>query len=433
MKREALWILVAVGLALVRSLVLGWLIPPYQSSDEPWHLDYARSVASGRIPVLGRSLMDTGIAHDDVALSASRHLNLYGIDNPPMSREATQPPLAYLVPAVGWAAAGSPRHALYLFRLFDALIGAALVVATWWAARAMFPGRQWAAPLAAATAVFLPSIAIVASTGNNDALATLCGIVVVGAAGGLVRSSASRRGWGLLGVGVGAAALVKSTGLALIAPALVAAVLAPAVANRLRWQRAVLTAVPAAALSAVWFVHNLAVYGDLTGTTAFRAFGAVPGSRIGGWRLLLGGRPSLSRAHRLWPDVFRSTVGLLRWSDLRLPSVAYAVAAIGSLLGLVAVARWAGRSSSDRGGDAADRRVLAVIVATIGAQAAGLAWFAMTVDYQPQGRYLLVGVLAGAAAVGAAVDRRAVAAASLVLLGLLTAAVTSAAATFGWP
>src|SRR5882762_3145191 len=122
------WVLALAGLALARSLLLGALIPPYQSSDEPWHLDYARALASGIVPVYGKTRMDPSIAADDKSVSRSRGLVLYGIDNPPMSREANQPPLGYVLPALGWAVASGPRSALEIFRLIDAVIGAGTVL-----------------------------------------------------------------------------------------------------------------------------------------------------------------------------------------------------------------------------------------------------------------------------------------------------------------
>src|ERR1700694_2794809 len=38
------WLLGLVAFALLRSLVLGAVTPPYQVSDEPWHLDDARVI-----------------------------------------------------------------------------------------------------------------------------------------------------------------------------------------------------------------------------------------------------------------------------------------------------------------------------------------------------------------------------------------------------
>jgi hypothetical protein len=218
-----------------------------------------------------------------------------------------------------------------------------------------------------------------------------------------------------------------------MAPVVLAALISPAMRPQLRWTRAIVTAVPALALSGLWFWHNVAVYGDLAGTRPFSAFGAVPGEGIGGWRLLLAGRPTLPRAHRFWPEVFRTSVGVLRWSDLHLPPALYLIALVAGLAGLVSVGMWWRRSEAAGGTSSGDDRVLLVVGATLAAQVLGLVWFAMTVDYQPQGRYLLVGILASAAAVGAAVGPRRMAAAGLCLTALLASAVVTAATTFGLP
>src|SRR5437879_2811784 len=89
------------ALALVRSLVFASLTPPYQSSDEPWHLDYARVVGQGHLPVTGRTQLDPAIVVHAKQVSSDRHVTLYGITNPPLSREAFQPPLAYNVTGLG--------------------------------------------------------------------------------------------------------------------------------------------------------------------------------------------------------------------------------------------------------------------------------------------------------------------------------------------
>jgi 4-amino-4-deoxy-L-arabinose transferase-like glycosyltransferase len=424
------WVLALAGLALARSLVLGTLIPPYQSSDEPWHLDYARALASGVIPVYGRTRIDPTIVADDKAVSRSKALVLYGIDNPPMSREANQPPLAYVLPAAGWAVASGPRSALRIFRFIDAVIGAAIVVAAAWAGRRMFPTRRWAGPFAALTVLLLPSMAIVGSTANNDAAATLVGLIVIAEACALVRRGGPLWLFTLLGLGVGVAGLTKATALVLVVPATMVALMAPSTGRRTRVARSIAVAMPALALNAIWTVHNLVVYGDLTGTKPFDAFDAQPGSRLGGWRLLLDARPTLSRAHRFWPQVFRTSVGVLRWSDLTLPDVAYGLAALGAVTGVILVLAWLVQTQVGNAPSSADRRVMIVVGAALASQVAGLVGYAMTADYQPQGRYLLIGIAAASAVVGAALSARSLAWMGLILVFLTAATFVTATSTF---
>ena len=82
MTRAAGWLAALAALALVRSFLFATLTPPYQSSDEPWHLDYARVVSQGHLPVTGRTRIDPAIIRHDKHVSADRKLTLYGITEP---------------------------------------------------------------------------------------------------------------------------------------------------------------------------------------------------------------------------------------------------------------------------------------------------------------------------------------------------------------
>jgi hypothetical protein len=172
-------------------------------------------------------------------------------------------------------------------------------------------------------------------------------------------------------------------------------------------------------------VRNLAVYGDLFGTAEFERLGSRPGSEIGGIPLLLGVHPDLSQADRFWPSLARSAVGQLRWDDLRLPGWAYALAFAGGLVAAVLVVRWLRAQAG-----AADRRVALVFAATAVAYVAGIAWYALMLDYQPQGRYLLPALTGLAALAGASMGRRGVAVTAAVLLVLQLAAVGTVIHTF---
>src|SRR5205085_6174933 len=181
-----------------RSVLFATLTPPYQSSDEPWHLDYARVVGQGHLPVTGRTQLDRAIVDHAKQVATERHLTLYGITDPPLSREAFQPPLAYLVPGIGYRLLGT-RGGLTWFRAFDAVLGAVLVVLAFWAASAAFPGRPYAGPLAALTAALLPSIDLVTSSANNDTAAAVLALAALGMAADLARRGGAPRRFVLLG------------------------------------------------------------------------------------------------------------------------------------------------------------------------------------------------------------------------------------------
>ena len=429
MTRAAGWLAALAALALVRSFLFATLTPPYQSSDEPWHLDYARVVSQGRLPVTGRTRIDPAIVRHDKHVSADRKLTLYGITEPPLSRETFQPPLAYLVPGLGYRLFGV-HGGLIWFRTIDALLGALLAVLAFAAATRAFPGRPFAGPLAGLAAVCLPSVGLIASSANDDVCAAVLAIAALGLAAGLARRGGPLRQYVVLGALVGAAGLAKTTGLAVAVPAMVAAAVAPHRGGKVEPRARVATMAAVLGTAGIvmlpWVVRNLWVYGDLLGTKAFIV--SHPGSRIGGLRLLVAGKPALVGAHRFWPELGRSAVGVLRWSDLRLAGWAYVLAVLGAAAGTVAVLRWL---SKRRRVSAADRRAALVVGSAFASMIAATAWFAMAVDWQPQGRYLIPSLLGVVGLVGASCGRRGFGLAAAVLLALLGAGLVTTARTYG--
>ena len=429
MSRRVLVALVVAALA--RSLVLGLLIPPYQSSDEPWHLDYARALADGELPVLGETRMDPAIVAHDEAVTSSEGLTLYGIDDPPMSREAFQPPLGYALPAVAYRLSGSdPARGLIAFRAINAVLGALLVVLAVHLAAVAFPDRRHAALLAGLTALGLPAVALVASTANNDAPAAVLSLLVLLQAVRIARAGDRRtRDVLILGALVGLGAWTKASVAVLIVPAVVAVALP---ANRDRRRRLVDAALAVGAFAAVvapWWIRDLAVYGDVGGTRAFGEFSPAPGREIGGPGLFLHERATIPRAGRFWPRLAQTTVGVLRWTDLYLPLAAYLVAGVATLAGGVVAAAGLRRSGRT---DHGERRVVAVLASGGFALLAALVWFAYDVDFQPQGRYLLPASISTAAVVGAFVRPRGAVVGGAVLVGLLACTIVLAGETWGW-
>ena len=425
--------------ALARSLVLGLLIPPYQSSDEPWHLDYARALADGELPVLAETRLDRAIVAHDEAVTSAEGLTLYGIDDPPMSREAFQPPLAYAIPAVAYRFAGrDPARALVAFRIIDALLGVAAVALAVRLGTTAFPGRRFAPMLGGLAAVALPAMALVASSANNDALATVISLCVLLVAVRIARDGADRRTLLVLGGFVGAGAWTKASVAVLIVPAVVAVAIAPRTDGGARTRQdragaAALVVVTAVVLAAPWWIRDLVVYGDVGATSAFAAFSPAPGRDIGGLGLFLGERSTLPAAGSFWPRLAKSTIGVLRWTDLYLPPAAYVAAVAATVGGLGAVVAWllGGESRRVRAG-AADRRVAGVVASAGAALLVALMWFSYSVDFQPQGRYLLPASIATAAVIGAAVRTRGMVIGGGTLVLLLLSTVALAGETFGW-
>jgi 4-amino-4-deoxy-L-arabinose transferase-like glycosyltransferase len=379
--------------------------------------------------VLGETDIDPAIVEHDKAVTAERELTLYGITGEGFSREAFQPPLAYVVPAAGYAVLDRPGPGLAWFRIVNALLGAVLAVVAYGAARRAFPGAPFAAPLAGLAAVALPSVAIMTATANNDVLAAVLAVAAVGAAAALARRGGTVREHLLLGVLIGVAALTKASGLALVVPAAVAAVIAPGIDRRGQVTRVEATGAAAALVFLPWAIRNLVEYGDLVGTGAFAEFNTKPGLDIGGVGILFGADPTLPGANPFWSALWRSAVGVLGWTDVLLPGWAYWGAAAAAIVGGGAAAAWL----VGRGATGAERRASAVVLSALGAYVAGAAWFAMTTDYQPQGRYIVAPLVLAVGLVGASGGRRILIGGGAVLAVLLVVAVTTTVQEFGLP
>jgi 4-amino-4-deoxy-L-arabinose transferase-like glycosyltransferase len=419
------WAVALVALALARSLLLAVAVPPYQASDEPWHLDYARVVGDGDLPVMGETRLDPEIVEHVRTSAAARRLPARGIADG-MSREAFQPPLGYVLPGAAYRLAGGPEGGLFAFRALDALAGAAAAVAALALGRAAFPRAAWAGPVAGLAAVGLPAMAIVSSTANNDAAGVALALAALAVAVRVARDGGSARRHVALGALIGLAALVRATGVLLVVPAAVAVALSPRRDPGWWWSRGAPAVVAAAFPVLAWAGRNASLYDEPTGTGAFDGFGAVPGNRIGGLSLLLGASPDHPEADPFWPELARTTVGVLGWTDTRLDAWAYVLAALAVAVAAVAVARWfVGRGAAPA--SLADRRATVVVAAAALAYLAGAIWYALTVDYQPQGRYLLPAVLGAAAVLGAPLERRGAGLATGVLGALLVATFVTAA------
>jgi len=422
------WLVALVALALARSLVLALLVPPYQASDEPWHLDYARVVSEGTLPVMGGTALDPEIVEHVRSAARSRQLEARGIADG-MSREAFQPPLGYALPGVAYRLAGGAEAGLFAFRAFDAVAGAAAAVAAFAFGRAAFPRASMAAPVAGLTAVGLPAMAVVSSTANNDATAVALALAALVVTVGVAREGGSGARHVLLGTLIGLAALVRATGALLLVPAAVAVALGPRPRSGWWWSRGGPALVAAVFPVLAWAGRNAVLYDEPTGTGAFDQFATVPGNQLGGLSLLVGASPDHPGADPFWPELGRTAVGVLGWADTRLGSWAYALAGAALVVAAVPVIRWFVGWGGARA-SMADRRATVVVAAAALAYLAGAVWYALTVDYQPQGRYLLPAVLAGAALVGAPLGRRGAAVALAVLGTLLVATVVTAARTW---
>ena len=249
-----------------------WTIPAYQPQDEAAHVGYALVVGGGRLPTI-----DTPIPSDGSPRLAAKLAH-----SAPPNRQvwtANHPPLFYLLASVPLrlgTAGGHPLGGLKVARLVGvglSAVGVALValLALW-----LLPDRPQLAVAAAWLAALAPVFVHVSATLYNDSLAFLTSTATLLAAAAVLLRGPSRGRLAALAAAAAAASLARESGLLLAGLAGVAAAAAvwfqgrrPA-ARRLLWAGAAAAAVwlAAAAASGWFYLRNLRLYGDVTGSAA---------------------------------------------------------------------------------------------------------------------------------------------------------------------
>jgi len=378
------WLSVLLGLGILAGAAFILAVPPWQSPDEPTHLEYAQALAAG-----GPLAPDPGRQFEILA-SLDRHdfWRLVGEEPPrPLppdffhapflsaapSQFAKNQPVVYLPAAavLFLLPSSSPESGLYLWRALSLLFTLGAGLLTVLAARFYLPGR--AAPWAAGVlVVFLPQMLLIGTSASPDSLLVLLGAAWFWAlSAARFRPSPSRVPLLLvLGV-VGAASGYRF--LAVLLPGLLF-LLWPGRGRR------------------VWFPVGLlfllaALY---TATAWFRPeFLHPPVSRLARfWQAVAGtisGRTGFPGGYGTWfsREVFESFWLKFGWMRYSLPPSWYRfyqtlclVAAAGLTAGFLA-----GRL----------RRMLLPLLLGGGALAAlYLAWGGTPKDTSPQGRYLFV-------------------------------------------
>jgi hypothetical protein len=129
-----------------------------------------------------------------------------------------------------------------------------------------------------------------------------------------------------------------------------------------------------------------------------------------------------------WRQLGRGAVGVLRWTDLFLPNAVYVAAGLVAAVGVGCVVRWLRSEATGP-----DRRAAAVVASGLLVLIAGTIVYSVRVDYQPQGRYLVPGIVTSAWIIGASIGRRGFLIAAGALVTLFAFAVGVSIATFGGP
>lgn len=431
--------------------------PAFEVSDEPLHVALAQHLAN-----------DSSLPIQQTGLS---------MEQAPWQQEGSQPPLYYAILAAmvqpfdrsdfaltwrhnphsrqGRADAfdnfnqmlhppttGLPTGnvlAWTLLRLFGVLCGGVAVAATWSLAL-LFSGRTDVAALAAGLTAFNPMFVHIMASVNNDTLATaLVSCALLLGARQLTSPPTLRRSL-LLGFVLGCAALTKVSGL-VVATLIPGAVLLRMATDgrgrpssvvsrpspRLAQSRtsvvilhALALALPIAAIAGWWYVRNLQLYGDPTGT--FRM------AEVAGLRTAA---PSALQLLGEWEGFYMAYWGLFGAVNIALPAPIYDALEILLALGgcgllLIARDEFTHNSDGQRRTSYSVRTIIAVLCATVLAAtfAAFLRWTSITLA--SQGR-LLFPVIAATSTLWAAgllrlVNRPAFAACIVSALAALTLA-----------
>jgi 4-amino-4-deoxy-L-arabinose transferase-like glycosyltransferase len=164
--------------------------------------------------------------------------------------------------------------AITAIRLISLAFGAAAVIAAYHVTALMGRGGPTAPALAAALVAFNPMFLHIMASVNNDTLATAMSSLALWAAAAMITHGITHRRALALGLTLGAAALTKASGLALV-------ITVPLFVLISAWRArtpirdlivpALLVAVPVAGIAGWFYIRNLLLYGDPTGTAMMAA------------------------------------------------------------------------------------------------------------------------------------------------------------------
>jgi 4-amino-4-deoxy-L-arabinose transferase-like glycosyltransferase len=390
MKHDRFWIAVITALFVALGVVYSLVTPIFEASDELWHYPVVKHIADGR----GLPVQQPGLA------------TLW-------QQEGSQPPAYYVLaalvtawiptddlPEVRWlnpmANTGQPLAAgnknlvvhtqretfpwqgttlaVHLIRLLSILLCASAVYLTYLLALEVAPGRRDLALAAAALVAFNPMFLFIAGSVNNDNLIVPLATLILWL---IVRTL--RQGWlgngraVLLGVLLGAAALTKLSGLALLP--LTAGVLIVVAARRRAWgalfRWGVILGVAVIAVAGWWYLRNWQLYGDPTGLNVMldiagrrpapftfrRLQSEFEGFRLSFWGVF-GGFNVIAPRPIYWLYDLLAVAGLAGWvawlvrrrGGWRSPAAErLLVLAVWTLLVLVALIRWTAQTYASQG------------------------------------------------------------------------------------
>lgn len=324
MRRHGLlWLLLAAY--LVTATLYALLTPDWQAPDEPAHANYVRQLAGGALPRMEPGDWDQQYLETIVSSRFDPDLSVT-----PITYEDWQPPLYYLLQTPVHQVSGGSLTAM---RLLSVLLGAGVVVLTYFIGLALFPDRAWLALAAAAFVAFLPQHLAILSSVNNDSLAELiiAGLLLLMVAPWRPERTTTH----LLGLGLllGAGLLTKAT-VYIMVPVVGGFLLAR---NWGQWRDLLVAGLlvfgPALLLGSLWWARNAAVYGELDILARETHNAVVVGQpRTSEWISQYG----LGETVRRFLDTtFNSFWGQFGWMAAPLPGWAYPPLALLSVAAVV--------------------------------------------------------------------------------------------------
>lgn len=342
-------------LAAVLAALFAWVIPPGESPDELAHLRYAQRLATGHLPTMGERGGEGYEAHQPplgyvlpaLVLAASGGVEVAPIANPRLDFD--EPGSRAFLPPF---ARGRELRIFRLVRMTQAL----------WAALAMWAGLALAGDSRAALPYLLaPQLLFVCGGINNDAALLACSSCALLL---LVRFVEQGEHAAVSGLLVSAALFTKGSALFLLAPVGIAALLGPPNESghspRLS-PRLTLLGVTAAGLAA-WLAFNLARFGTVLPPVPTASHVATVHELLAEPRWVGG--------------LFRSFWAKFGWLNTPMPWPFYLW-----FLALTAAAGW----GAFRMRGPARWVLVSAVLANFGLVVAYL----LSIDKQPQGRYLL--------------------------------------------
>lgn len=318
MKKYALWVLLAVSLAL--SLGFAALIPLNHNPDETTHRDYIRLMVQQKgliafVPPPGRAPLPEAVREKLLAREGMAELPEGALSRD----EAHQPPLYYALAALVCALSGGSLLAL---RLVAVPFQLATIWVAWRAGNDLFPQRPELPLALAAFVAFLPTQAQLAAAISNDAPTHFFCALIVWRLGRFfaphIAPPHRAYAWGegaLLGLFFGLGVLTKLTVLQLYPVLFIASVLA-VVTKRITARDMIgvfgVAVLVGLALAMPWFMRNQQLYGDFLAQTIYKATGPNPSPEL--IAPLMGGSADYARGAGL-----RSFVSFWYFLDPALP------------------------------------------------------------------------------------------------------------------